>query len=451
MPTAAVHGLAITGRAVASAFRRHGWDVRVSDDNATDDHLSFASSVGAGFVDVSSADGIAGLLRGADVLVPAPGVPPRSTVISTAETMGIPVRSEIDIAHDWEQSRAGGARPVLAVTGTDGKTTTTMLTAALLRGAGTRAEEVGNTDIPFMEAVDDGDIGAFVVECSSFRLRYTDTFRADASVWLNFAPDHLDWHPDLDDYRTSKERVWAHAHADDVAVAPAFVPEIVAAARRSGARVVTFGLGDADYRVEGGRLVSPHGELCAVSGLWRSMPHDITNSLAAAALVLETGIVPVSSVAASLGSFRPAHHRIELIGTYGGAEWYDDSKATSPHASATAIRAFDRVVLIAGGRNKDLDLRDMACEPGRMHAVVAIGEAAGAVGAAFEGVCPVDTAADMDSAVRLAAARVEDGVTVLLSPGCTSYDWYSNYGERGDDFRRALRAHFSGEASLVDN
>lgn len=447
MPTAAVHGLAITGRAVASAFRRHGWDVRVSDDNATDDHLSFASSVGAGFVDVSSADGIAGLLRGADVLVPAPGVPPRSTVISTAETMGIPVRSEIDIAHDWEQSRAGGARPVLAVTGTDGKTTTTMLTAALLRGAGTRAEEVGNTDIPFMEAVDDGDIGAFVVECSSFRLRFTDTFRADAAVWLNFAPDHLDWHADLQDYRESKERVWAHARESDVAVAPVASPGIVAAARRSRARVVTFGLDDGDYRVERGNLVSPHGVLCAVGDMWRSMPHDITNSLAAAALVLETGTVPVGTVAASLSAFRPAHHRIEFVGTFGGVEWYDDSKATSPHASATAIRAFDRVVLIAGGRNKDLDLRDMAFAPERMHSVVAIGEDAAAVESAFRGVCPVDVARDMASAVSFAAARAEEGVTVLLSPGCTSYDWYSNYGERGDDFQAKVRAHFSGKGA----
>lgn len=444
MPTAAVHGLAVTGRAVAEAFRRRGWQVRVSDDRATDDHRAFAATVGAEFVDVAGQEGPDGLLRGVEVLVPAPGVPPRSAVIARAASLGIPVRSEIDIAHDWEVSREGGPRPVLAVTGTDGKTTTTMLTAALLRGAGTRAEEVGNTDIPFMAAVDDPSVGAFVVECSSFRLRFTDTFGADAAVWLNFAPDHLDWHADIDDYRASKERIWAHAGPGDVAVAPVFTPEIVAAARRSAARVVTFGLDNADYRVENGSLVSPHGVLCATGDMWRAMPHDITNSLAAAALVLETGLVPAGTIGASLSSFRPAHHRIELIGTFGGVEWYDDSKATSPHAAATAIRAFDRVVLIAGGRNKDLDLRDMVCSPERMHAVVAIGESAAAVESAFRGVCPVDTAVDMAAAVSLAAARAESGVTVLLSPGCTSYDWYSNYGERGDDFRAKVLAHFSG-------
>mgnify|MGYP006268727851 CR=1 FL=1 len=447
MPTAAVHGLAITGRAVTAALVRHGWHVRVSDDNATEGHRDFASSIGASFVDVSADGGLSALLDGADILLPAPGVPPRSRVIKDAQSRGIAVRSEIDVAHDWERAGTDGARPILAVTGTDGKTTTTMLTAALLRGAGIRAEEVGNTDVPFMEAVDDATIHAFVVECSSFRLRFTDSFRADASVWLNFAPDHLDWHPDLDDYRASKERIWAHAREEDVAVAPTAAPMILEAARRSRARVVTFGHEGADYRVEKGNLVSPHGVLCAVGDLWRSMPHDITNSLAAAALVLETGAVPLASIGESLASFRPAHHRIELVGSFEGVEWYDDSKATSPHAAGTAIRAFERVVLIAGGRNKDLDLRDMVCAPERMHAVVAIGEDAKAIEAAFRGICPVDVATDMATAVSLAAGRAEHGVTVLLSPGCTSYDWYANYGERGEDFQAKVRAHFAGEVA----
>ena len=434
MPVAAVHGLAVTGRAVATAFRAHGWDVRVSDDRADASHRAFADSVGAVFVDVSAPGGTDALLLGADVLVPAPGVPPHSPVVAAALARSVPVRSEIDIAYDWEQVRERGPRPVLAVTGTDGKTTTTMLTAALLRGSGLTVEEVGNTDVPFMAAVDDPSLDAFVVECSSFRLRFVDTFRAEAAVWLNFAPDHLDWHPDLDDYGWSKERVWAHATGGDVAVAPSGSRRILEAAGRSAARVVTFGLEGADYRVEKGNLVSPHGVLCSTDSLWRSMPHDITNSLAAAALVIESGLVPAGSVGEALRTFVPAHHRIEHVGRFDGVDWYDDSKATSPHAAATAIRAFEKVVLIAGGRNKGLDLRGLACEPDRMVAVVAIGDDAAGVADAFEGVCPVDIAGDMESAVRSARARASRGVTVLLSPGCTSYDWYSNYGERGDDF-----------------
>ena len=446
MTVAAVHGLAITGRAVAEAFARRGYEVRVADDSPTDDHARFASGIGASVHDVSSAAGIAGFLRGVDVLVPAPGVPPRSAVIVAAIASGVPVRSEIDIAYEWEQARAHGGRPILGVTGTDGKTTTTMIAAHLLRSAGLRVEEVGNTDTPFMAAVDDDSVDVFVVECSSFRLQYTDVFRCHAAVWLNFAPDHLDWHPTLDHYRSAKEQVWAHARATDVAVAPFADSSIVGAAGRSGARVVTFGLQHGEYRVDGSRLVGPGGTLCDIADMWRTMPHDITNSLAAAALVLESGLVPVASVAGGLSTFESAHHRIELVGTFGDSQWYDDSKATSPHAALTAIRAFERLVLIAGGRNKGLDLSELASEPQRMHGVVAIGDDAGLVAGAFSGICEVRTAGSMTEAVALAAGLADPGIPVVLSPGCTSYDWYRNYNERGDDYQRTVRRHFGEEA-----
>jgi len=446
MPVAAVHGLAITGRAVAEAFTRRGFGVRVADDHPTEAHAQFASGIGASIHDVSSADGIAAFLRDVDVLVPAPGVPPGSAVIMAAVAAGVPVRSEIDIAYEWEQARAHGGRPILGVTGTDGKTTTTMIAAHLLRSAGLKVEEVGNTDTPFMAAVDDESIDAFVVECSSFRLQYTGLFRCHAAVWLNFAPDHLDWHPTLEHYRSAKEQVWAHARATDVAVAPFGDPSIVEAAGRCGARVVTFGLEHGEYRVDGGRLVGPGGPLCDLTEMWRTMPHDITNSLAAAALVLEAGLVPVGSVAAGLSTFAPARHRIELVGTFGGSQWYDDSKATSPHAALTAIRAFDRLVLIAGGRNKGLDLSELASEPQRMHGVVAMGDDAGLVERAFAGVCEIRTAGSMTEAVAHAAAMTGPGIPVVLSPGCTSYDWYRNYNERGDDYQRTVRGHFGEEA-----
>ena len=446
MATAAVHGLAVTGTAVARAFVRRGFDVRVADDSPTADHARFAGEIGATLHDVSTPVGISRFLEGVDVLVPAPGVPPHSQVIVAALASGVPVRSEIDIAYEWEQERAHGGRPVLGVTGTDGKTTTTMIAAHLLRTAGMKVEEVGNTDVPFMAAVDDDSIDAFVVECSSFRLYNTDLFRCHAAVWLNFAPDHLDWHPTLDHYREAKESIWAHVRHTDVAVAPVSDPSIIGSAERSGARVVTFGLGHGDYRVDGGRLVGPGGTLCRVESLWRSMPHDITNSLAAAALVLESGLIPVGSVAEGLRTFESAHHRIELVGTFAGSAWFDDSKATSPHAALTAIRAFDRLVLIAGGRNKGLDLNELASEPGRMHAVVAMGDDGDAVAAAFEGVCDVRRASTMEEAVELAAGLTVPGVPVVLSPGCTSYDWYRNYNERGDDFQRTVRRRFGEEA-----
>jgi UDP-N-acetylmuramoylalanine--D-glutamate ligase len=176
-----------------------------------------------------------------------------------------------------------------------------------------------------------------------------------------------------------------------------------------------------------------------VSNLWRALPHDITNALAACALVLESGVADRTTLASSLSSFVLAHHRIELVMTNGGVCWYDDSKATSPHASLTAIKGFESIVLIAGGRNKDLDLTLLASEPKRMRGVVAIGEDAALVESAFQGICEIRSAQTMKQAVEQAAAMAKDGDSVLLSPACTSYDWYSNYNERGDDFQRCVR------------
>ena len=444
MPVAAVHGLAVTGRSVARALIAHGWRVRLSDDNPTDAHAAFASTIGAELVSAGGPGGVARVIDGVDMLVPAPGVPPRNPVVAAAVAAGLPVRSEIDIAYEWEQLRDGGPRPVLGVTGTDGKTTTTMLTAHILREAGLNACEVGNTDVPFMESVDDPSVDVFVVECSSFRLNWVTSFRCNAAVWLNLAPDHLDWHPDAAHYAAAKERIWSFALPQDVTVSPVSEPLIAASAARSAARGVTFGLARGDYRSEAGELVTPHGAAGRTADMWRSMPHDITNSLAATALVMESGLVGLDTVRRALQTFRSAGHRIELVGEYAGSTWFDDSKATSPHAALTAIRAFDRLVLIAGGRNKGLDLGEMAAEPHRMVGVVAIGDDGPSVASAFEGICPVVTAGNMDAAVAAAASLAAPGDAVVLSPGCTSYDWYANYNERGDDFQRAVRDHFAG-------
>jgi len=172
----------------------------------------------------------------------------------------------------------------------------------------------------------------------------------------------------------------------------------------------------------------------------RQLPHDITNALAAAALVLEPGLATVDGVALALARFDGPHHRLERIAARDGVEWFDDSKATTPHAALTAIRSFEHVVLLAGGRNKGLDLTAMAGAPERIRAVVALGEAAPEVEAAFAGICPVTTATSMDDAVRAAREVAVAGDAVLLSPGCASFDWYGGYAERGDDFARAVRA-----------
>jgi UDP-N-acetylmuramoylalanine--D-glutamate ligase len=442
MRRVAVFGLALAGAAAARALVARGIEVVLSDDAITDEHRRLAHELGCTIIPVVTQSEIVSFLEGVDVLIPAPGVAPHHQVIVEALVRGVSVRTEIDIAYEWEQQRSGGPRPILGVTGTDGKTTTTMIAAALLRGGGRSVGEVGNTDLPFMAAVDQ-PFDAFVVECSSFRLQFTDVFRCDASVWLNLAPDHLDWHGSLNNYTEAKRRLWAHSGTKDVVVAPVNNELILESADATPARCVTFGLDAGDYRVLSGSLMSPHGAICSIDELWRALPHDITNSLAAAALVIESGLSVVGDVAAPLHNFKSAPHRIELVGNFDGSAWYDDSKATSPHAALTAIRSFERIVLIAGGRNKDLDLSQMASEPKRMVGVVSIGDDADAIRRAFDGVCVVRDATSMEEAVALAHAMALGGATVLLSPGCTSYDWYNNYNERGDDFQDTVRKYFS--------
>lgn len=442
MNRVAVFGLAIAGAAAARSLAVRGIEVVLSDDAITDEQRHLASELGCTIVPVVTQSDIAAFLDGVDVLIPAPGVAPHHRVIVSALARGISVRTEIDIAYEWEQQRSGGPRPILGVTGTDGKTTTTMITAALLRSGGRSVGEVGNTDLPFMAAIDQ-PFDAFVVECSSFRLQFTDAFRCDASVWLNLAPDHLDWHGSLESYIEAKRRLWAYSRTSDVVIAPVNNEMILESARATPARCVTFGIDAGDYTVSSGSLVSPLGVICSVDELWRSLPHDITNSLAAAALVIESGLCAAADIGKPLHNFESAHHRIEFIGHFDGSAWYDDSKATSPHAALTAIRSFEHIVLIAGGRNKDLDLAQMATEPKRMAGVVAIGDDADAIRRAFEGVCVVRDAMSMDEAVSLAHGLAKNGETVLLSPGCTSYDWYNNYNERGDDFQDKVRQYFA--------
>ena len=441
----AVLGLALTGNAVARALVSRDIVVTLADNRISDDHRALATELNAELIDMNADGAVDALLNGVDTLMPAPGVPPSHPAIVAAQQRGIAVRTEIDVAYEWEQSRVGGPRPILGVTGTDGKTTTTMIAAHLLRENGYKVAEVGNTDVPFVAALE-GDYDVFVVECSSFRLKYTTQFRCNASVWLNFAPDHLDWHPDIDDYADAKERMWKFATGDDVAVFPYGNDLISGAAHRSRARAVSFGLSSGEYTSTTSALIAPGGQLCDISQLWRSMPHDITNSLAAVALVVESGLVAVNALQTALSNFESAHHRIELIGEFNGSSWYDDSKATSPHAALTAIRAFDRLVLIAGGRNKGLDLSQMASEPQRMVGVVAIGDDASLIASAFGGICPVLTATDMQQAVVAASSMAVPGASVVLSPGCTSYDWYRNYNERGDHFKECVARHFA-EAS----
>ncbi|MEY2443638.1 MAG: UDP-N-acetylmuramoylalanine--D-glutamate ligase [Ilumatobacteraceae bacterium] len=441
--TALVYGMAISGEAVARALHDRGVRVLVADDSLTEAKSAAAAAVGAELVVKPEGAALEQLVAVADIICPAPGVPETHRLIDAAKRHAKPIRTEIDLAYEWEQQRPGGPRPMLAVTGTDGKTTTTMMAAAMLRCAGLKVAAVGNTELPLIAALDD-DVDAFVVECSSFRLNWVEHFRSDASVWLNLAEDHQNWHVSMRAYELAKARLWAHNRSTDVAVGNAADPAVMRNLATASGRRVTFGADDADYRLVGTTLTGPRGSLAERSLMTRDLPHDVTDALAASAIVIESGLATAAAVAEALATFEYPPHRIERVGVYDGVAWYNDSKATTPHAAITAIRGFRSIVLMAGGRNKGLDLASLALEHDRVKAVVALGEAASTIHDAFAPWCPVAEVDSMHAAVDAAATFAAAGDTVLLSPACASFDWYpeGGYPARGDDFKRLVHSRF---------
>ncbi len=437
---ALVVGLGVSGAASARALSERGWSVTATDDELAPPAAARAHGLAdLGVATVARPDHaeLQALVAAADVVVPSPGVPYAHPALATARSRGTRIWSEFELAARWAPDL-----PLVAVTGTNGKTTVTTLVAAMLQASGRRTAAVGNTDVPLVDVLD-GTLDVAVVEASSFRLEFTETFAPAVALWLNFAPDHLDWHPSLEHYRAAKAKVWSAQGPDDLAIASADDPVVAAAARGLRAQVETVGLVSGDWRREGDHLVGPPGRVLPVAELARALPHDVTNALAAAAAAVAAG-AGLDAVRSVLRSFRGLPHRLALVGEHDGVRWYDDSKATVPAAVATAVAAFDSVVLIAGGRNKGLDLAPLAAGAARVRHVVAIGEAADDVAFAFAASTAVTRAASMDEAVLIAAEVARRGDAVLLSPGCASFDWYAGYGERGDDFARAVAEHVGG-------
>jgi UDP-N-acetylmuramoylalanine--D-glutamate ligase len=332
----------------------------------------------------------------------------------------------------------------VAVTGTDGKTTVTTMVTDVLRAAGRRAVLAGNAEVPLVAAIADDAAELFVVEASSFGLGVSRRFAPRVATWLNLAPDHQDAHLDMAHYGAAKARIWANLGVEDVAVANADDPAVAARAAaliERGVHVQTFGrAADAGWHVADGMLCSPDGvAFVAIEDLPRAFPHDVANLLAVAATATAAG-APLEAVASVARAFRGLPHRVVLVGEAEGVRYYDDSKATAPHATLAALRGFESVVLIAGGHNKGLDLSALAAGAPHVRGVVAIGAAAAEIVAAFEGLRPVSVATSMDEAVAQARSQARPGDAVLLSPGCASFDWYGSYAERGDDFIRAVRS-----------
>lgn len=428
-------GFGLHGQGVARALARRALPMVVVDDRPGDAAHQVASELGQSIVEAPAVDELDQLVRSAAAVCPTPGLPEQHAVFELARSANVPIVGEFDLAQQWD------SRPILAITGTNGKTTVTTLVVEMLRASGRNAIEAGNTDIPLVNAVDDPDVEIFVVEASSFRLGHASTFHPRVGTWLNFQPDHLDVHASLQAYEDAKASIWAHQGPDDIAVANAEDPVVLARAPHGG-RTITFGLDTGDNRLVDGMLVVDGHDLLPAAEMFRSLPHDITNALAAATTALAGGAT-VEGVRSVLRAFRGLPHRVELVGEHDDVRWYDDSKATTPHAVVAAVGGFSSVVLIAGGRNKGIDLTPMRAVADRLRAVVAIGEAADDIHDVFAPGTPVVRATSMADAVAQAADAAVPGDAVLLSPGCASYDWYRNYGERGDDFARLVNEHLA--------
>jgi len=423
-----VLGLGITGRAVLDALSARGLEAFGVDDRPGSEARACAERLSVELVESPAPEDWRGLLERAGEVVVAPGVPDGHPVFAAAGAAGVEVLDESDLAARWD------TRPRCAVTGTNGKTTVVTLVADILQRSGLVAVPAGNTDTPLVAAISDVEADVFVVEASSFRLGHAARFVASPAVWLNFAPNHLDVHADLASYEDAKARIWEGVASPADAVAN-FADPVVAARAPSGA--TGFGTPEAACHVRDGVLALEGSPIISVSDIARSMSHDLENAQAACILAVRAG-ANLEACADSLRLFSGLEHRMSFVAEVDGVRYVDDSKATTPHATLTAMSALPGAVLIVGGRNKGLDLAGLA--DSRPRAVVAIGEVAEPVASIFEGSCPVTIASTMAEAVRLARDSAAGTGTVLLSPGCSSFDWYDSYAERGRDFQRIVRS-----------
>ena len=432
-PSLLLAGFGAANQAVARALMARGHHLVVFDDEGGPDAMAAAASCGLDLEVAPDRRRLVELLSSVGAVIPTPGMPEHHPVLAAARGRGVPTASEFDLAGAWD------SRPIAAVTGTSGKTTVTEMIVTALECSGVGAVAAGNNDLPLVSAIERTDVKVFVVEASSFRLSHSHRFEADAACWLNFAPDHLDVHSDVASYEAAKARLWQCLPPGGTAVANRRDPTVMSHLRDDRAASTFSDEGRADWWCEAGVLTGPGGPIAGAGELRRSMPHDIANALAAAATATLVGATP-GGVAEALRVYEPGAHRVQRVATIEGVTFYDDSKATTPHATVAALRSFEAAVLIAGGRNKGLDLNPLRDAADRVSCVVAFGEAAGEVAEVFAADRPVFMAKDMTEAVEFAAAAAEPGAAVLLSPACASFDGYSGYAARGEDFARVVNA-----------
>lgn len=425
-----VVGLGRSGVAAARLCRRLGAVVLGTDVRAAselgEDVLALGIEIRAG-----GHDGVP--FDAADVVVVSPGVP-TFPALEAAARVGAEVIGELELASRFVRG------PIVAIGGTNGKSTVTTAATCLFEAAGKKVFSGGNLGTPLADAAL-ADFDVLVVEVSSFQLERAPTFHPKVHVLLNVSEDHLDRYPSIREYAAAKGNAFVNQKPEDIAVVPAGDGICVEQARRGRARVVTFGA-DADYAVDGSDVVERRtGTRFSLSATDFHGAHNHLNAAAAVATARAMGVGD-AAIRSGLGRFRALGHRMALVAEIGGVRFYDDSKATNVGAAVTALSGLSepRAVLIAGGRDKLGSYEPLASVLGRKgRAAVLIGEAADRIEAAIRGTVPVARAASMDAAVERARALAEPGDAVLLSPACSSFDMFKSYAERGDRFAAAVR------------
>ncbi|HET6505549.1 MAG TPA: UDP-N-acetylmuramoyl-L-alanine--D-glutamate ligase [Baekduia sp.] len=427
-------GLARSGRAAAALLHARGHEV-LALDGAPRERLKGLDELPPPVEVHAGTDGVA-LLERVRAVVKSPGVPQTAPVVAAARERGLPVFGELELA--WRCV----PNEVIAVTGTNGKTTTTELLGHLHRTAGVPVDVVGNVGTAYASlALAERDERAVVVcECSSFQLEDTISFAPECAVLLNLESDHLDRHGSIEAYHQAKLKVFAHQGNDDVAVAPEGlgVVDLGGCARR----VCVGDSPEAELSLRADTLWWDSEPLLRVEELALRGPHNVRNAMAAAAAALARGL-PIDAVRQGLTTFAGVPHRLEEVARRDGITYVNDSKATNVAAALVGLASFEQPVhAILGGIGKGEDYRPLRPAVQRhCRAVYLIGEEAGAIRSALDGLegIPLHDSGDLATAVRSARADARPGDVVLLSPACASYDQFENFEVRGEAFREAAR------------
>lgn len=475
--TVVVAGLGTSGFAAADGLMDLGAHVTVLDDADTQSNRDKATLLEHLDVDVKLGPGATDSLpQDVDLVVTSPGWRPSAPLLRQAAARSVPIWGEVELA--WRMSRPDRVVPWLAVTGTNGKTTTVGMLESILTAAGLRTSAVGNVGRPIVEAVlDEVDYDVLAVELSSFQLHWTNSLSLHSAAVLNLAPDHLEWYADaagadptatdpgaaaMAAYAADKARIYervTHSCVYNVQD-PATEHMVEDADVVEGARAIGFTLGIPatsmlgvvdDLLVDRAFIAQRRDsavELAKVADVVPNAPHNVANALAAAALARSFG-VPPQAVAAGLQSLTLGGHRIQQVAEVDGVRFVDDSKATNPHAAAASLSAFDSVVWIAGGQAKGTTFDDLIQRFGsRLRGAALLGVDRQVIADALARHAPdvpvfITDASDdvaMQQVVEWAATRALPGDVVLLAPGCASRDMFIDYAARGDAFAAAVAA-----------